>query len=327
MKVIVITQEAILIFHLICMCIGSKLRVGDNDSHLYETLTEQRLNASTAPISEAHSFILNSRSNSINHKNGLMNSSGEFIGCDSNGEVTSNKSWFLNWEQMEIELVSAVEGPEPTITVVIKSFVFGTYFEIVPFTENMTGSALICKNKVQTRNTSITFKKFDYGYFILASSGKYISFGSRPTYIEDFLKSVFVYPPFNLPQETLLRGTFPEASCRDLDCTRIVLKFRECQKYLNISFRASQLPEILIMKSYFDGYISLSMGTNFITITPNKTLSFDVQSSTVFSLFKIIQLKQDEIALMGYGGKYLECKDANVYISDNLSIYSRFVSS
>lgn len=272
-------------------------------------------------------FIINSTSSSGKQKNGFMTSTGAFISCGADGKVYSNRKWYLHWEQFDIKYKSSTQGPEPTVTVSLKSFVFDTYIEIVPSTAQGGSPALACKSKTENDSTSITFKRFVNGYYIVLKDGKYISFDTEPVYTTDFLTNILIYAPFDLPRRILPFDFFDETYCRDLDCTRVVLKFKTCNQYLAMEAKSSLLPVTFVMQSFSDGYVNLNIGLNYITITPDKNLSFEIQASTIFSLFKVILIKDDELVLMGYGGKFLECKDNKVYLSDTLSVNSKLVPS
>lgn len=269
-------------------------------------------------------FILDSRSLSGKRNNGLMTSSGKFITCEPNSKVLSSKRWFLHSAELRINLISE-DAIQETVTVNLISSSFGCFIEIVPFSDSATAPALKCETSTKNDNTQIIFKKFSEGYYILTASKKYISFEDEPLYTSDFMGSVLIYTPFKLPRIISTFGFINDAYCRNLDCDRVVFNFKACNSFLGMSPQSSKVPEYFIMQAFEDNYINLSIGSNYITITPSKSLTFDIEASTSFSLLKIIKLNDNELALMGYGGKYIECKDGLIYLSDGLSLNSKLV--
>lgn len=348
MKIISKTQVFLFILQCYLACIASKFlslsssKASNNQGlTLTDSLSEtsdyrQATTASTITptsgvpasvnIGSKHPFILNSKSFVGKHRSGLMTSSGSFLTCEIDSTVLSSKKWFLHLAELNIGYISE-DATQETVTVTLMSSMFGCYIEIVPYTEINTAPALKCQSKAITESCKITFKKFGDGYYIVTESKKYISFEESPVYTNDFLGSALIYSPFKLPARIPTFGYMNDPYCRNLDCDRVVLKFKACNSYLGINSKSLAVPEYFILQAFQDNYINLSVGSNYITITPNKSLSFEVQVSTVYSLLKLIKLNDNELALMGYGGKYLECKDGLVYLSDGLSLNSKIVPS
>lgn len=309
---------------LLFICISS-LSMSKLAKNAFQFESEKLEEKNKVAPSSSSPFIINSTSSSGKQKNGFMSSSGAFITCGSDFKVYSSRRWYLHWEQFDVKLISVTQGADPTVTVSLKSFVFETYIEIMPATSQASSPALACKSKTENENTAITFKKFINGYYIVTKDGKFISFDAEPVYTNDFISSILIYAPFDLPRRILPFDFFDETYCRDLDCTRVVFKFKTCNQFLAMDSKSSQIPNTFVMQSFADGYVNLNVGLNYLTVTPDKIISFDIQASTIFSLFKVILIKDDELVLMGYGGKFLECKDNKIYLSDTLTSNSKLI--